>query len=150
MSDQDIKDMVSKLPCPEFDDPAFNIPTKPLSESRVAIVTSAALHHSDDEGFAAQDTSFRRLDGNRRDVQLGHWSPNFDRSGFAQDINVVWPIDRLDELAEQGVIGSVARYHLAFAGNQDDTMTSIRIDSGPMAAKALHDDDVDIVILTPV
>ena len=149
MSDQDIKDMVSNLPCPEFENPAFTTP-KPLAQCRVAVVTSAALHHPEDEGFEAQDVSFRQLDANRRDVQLGHWSPNFDRSGFAEDINVVYPIDRLEELAEQGVIGSVAAQHLAFAGNQDETMTSIRLDSGPQAAQLLKDDEVDMVILTPV
>ena len=149
MSDQDIKSMVAQLPCPEFENPAFNTP-KPLSECRVAVVTSAALHHPEDDAFEAQDTSFRVIDAARRDVQLGHWSPNFDRSGFAADINVVWPIDRLQELAEQGVIGSVAPRHLAFAGNQDETMTSIRLDSGPQAAKLLQDDEVDVVVLTPV
>ena len=133
MSDQDIKNMVANLPCPEFDNPAFTLP-KPLNECRVAVVTSAALYHPEDDGFDRQDTSFRSLDANRRDVQLGHWSPNFDRSGFAADINVVWPIDRLCELAERGTIGSVAARHLAFAGNQDETMTSIRLDSGPLAA----------------
>ncbi|MEM7018257.1 MAG: glycine/sarcosine/betaine reductase selenoprotein B family protein [Pseudomonadota bacterium] len=149
MSDQDIKTLVGGMPCPTFDEPAFNTP-KPLSECRVAVVTSAALHHPEDDGFESQDTSFRVLDANRRDVQLGHWSPNFDRSGFASDINVVWPIDRLQELAERGMIGSVASQHLAFAGNQDETMTSIRMDSGPAAAKLLLNDNVDIAILTPV
>jgi D-proline reductase (dithiol) PrdB len=66
------------------------------------------------------------------------------------NVNVVWPVDRLQELAEEGVIGSVAPRHIAFAGNQDETMTSIRMDSGPQAAKLLHDDEVDLVILTPV
>ncbi len=149
MSDQDIKNSVADLPCPTFADPAFTQP-KPLSQCKVAIVTSAALHHSDDKDFAAQDTSFRVLDATRRDVQMGHWSPNFDRSGFAQDINVVWPVDRLQELATRGVIGSVAPRHIAFAGNQDESMTSIRLDSGPQAAKLLLDDEVDLVILTPV
>ena len=149
MSDQDIKNMVSGLPCPEFENPAFNTP-KPLNECRVAVVTSAALHHSDDEAFAAPDTSFSVLDASRRDVQLGHWSPNFDRSGFAEDINVIWPVDRLQELADSGTIGSVAPRHLAFAGNQDESMTSIRLDSGPRAAQLLQDDEVDLVILTPV
>jgi len=149
MSDADIKKMVGELPCPSFPDAAFTTP-KPLSECRVAIVTSAALHHSDDDGFAAQDSSFRQLEASRRDVQLGHWSPNFDRSGFAHDINVVYPLDRLQELAAQGVIGAVAPRHLSFAGNQDETMTSIQLDSGPAAAQMLIDDEVDVVVLTPV
>ena len=149
MSDADIKAAVAGLPCPSFDDPAFTEPT-PLSEARVAVVTSAALHHPEDDPFAGQDASFRVLDAKRRDVVLGHWSPNFDRSAFAADINVIWPIDRLRELADEGVIGSVAPRHLAFAGNQDETMTSICLDSGPAAAELLKNDGVDVVILTPV
>lgn len=149
MADADIKRMVAQLPCPSFENPAFARPPR-LSEARVAVVTSAALHHPDDESFAAQDSSFRVLDASRRDVVLGHWSPNFDRSGFASDLNVVWPIDRLGELAAEGVIGSVAPRHLAFAGNQDETMASIRVDSGPAAAALLAEDCVDVVLLTPV
>ncbi|MDA1076224.1 MAG: glycine/sarcosine/betaine reductase selenoprotein B family protein [Proteobacteria bacterium] len=149
MSDASIKAFGDNLPCPTFEEPAFVKP-KPLNRSRVAIVTSAALHHEGDDQFAAKDTSYRILDANRRDVVLGHWSPNFDRSGFAEDINTVWPIDRLFELAQQGVIGSVAPRHLSFAGNQDETMTGLRLDSGPAAAALLKDDEVDLVILTPV
>ena len=48
------------------------------------------------------------------------------------------------------MIGSVAPRHLAFAGNQDETMTSIRLDSGPQAAQILNEDEVDVVVLTPV
>jgi D-proline reductase (dithiol) PrdB len=89
------------------------------------------------------------LDPTRRDLQLGHWSPNFDVVGFAVDLNVVFPVDRLDELAAEGRIGAVAPRHLAFAGNQFD-LTGVRLDSGPAAAKLLRDDGVDAVVLTPV
>ena len=34
--------------------------------------------------------SFRVLDAHRDDLVLGHWSPNFDASGFALDRNVVF------------------------------------------------------------
>ena len=84
------------------------------------------------------------------DLVLGHWSPNFDRSGFVADLDVVYPADRLEELAAAGAIGSVADHHYAFAGNQEDTLTGIRLDSGPAVARLLRDDDVDVVLLTPV
>ncbi len=80
---------------------------------------------------------------------LGHWSPNFDATGFALDINTVFPIDRLDELAARGVIGSVSDIHLAYAGNQFE-LSAIRMDSGPAGAKFLNEQGVDIVLLTPV
>lgn len=135
---------------PEFDDPAFHPLDKPLSEARVAIVTSAALHRLSDERFGQGDTSYRRLDRSDRDLVLGHWSPNFDRSGFRLDLNVVYPIDRLDELEAKGIIGSVAPHHYAFAGNQPDTVSEIRLDTGPACAADMIADDVDVVLLTPV
>ena len=52
-------------------------------------------------------------------------------------------------LAERGVIGRVADQHLAYAGNQFD-LSAIRMDSGPAGAKFLHDQGVDVVLLTPV
>lgn len=137
------------LPGPTFDEPAFVVPPA-LSGARVAIVTSAALHAAGDVGFSAGDTGFRMIASDRRDIVLGHWSPNFDHTGMKLDLNVVYPIDRLEELASRGVIGSVAPRHVSFAGNQPDDVSVIRHDSGPRAAALLRGDGVDVAILTPV
>ncbi len=150
MSDQTLRDFAATTPMPDMGEVPWTPPSKPLSECRVAIVTTAALHLAGDEGFVPDDVSYRVLPADRRDLVLGHWSPNFDRSGFVADLNVVYPADRLDELAARGVIGSVAPHHYAFAGNQEDTLTGIRLDSGPAVAKRLRDDAVDVVLLTPV
>ncbi len=150
MSGDDLMRMFGDgLPVPTFDDPAW-VTAKPLSESTVAIVTSAALHRAGDTGFEAGDTEYRLLPADARDLVLGHWSPNFDRTGLAIDLNVVYPIDRLEELAAQGVIGAVAPRHASFAGNQPDDVATIRLDSGPRAAAELRADGVDVVLLTPV
>ena len=138
------------LPVPEFETTAFTPLRKPLSEARVAIVTSAAMHRPDDERFSEGDTGFRALDRSDRDLVMGHWSPNFDHTGFQLDLNVVYPIDRLEELATDGVIGDVAPRHFAFAGNQPDTVAELRLDSGPACAAELTADAVDVVLLTPV
>jgi len=148
MADQVIKTLTENLEAPVFDSVAFNSPP-PLSEATVAIVTSAALLHPDQEGFAPMDTGFRVLDGNRRDYRLGHWSPNFDTMGFAGDYNTVIPLDRLDELVAKGKIGKVSDTHLSYAGNQFD-LSAIRMDSGPAGAKLLKEKGVDIVLFTPV
>ncbi len=137
------------LPAPEFANPAWVTPV-PLAEATVAIVTSAALYSTGDVAFSTADTSYRFIDRARRDLVLGHWSPNFDRTGVQIDLNVVYPIDRLEELAERGVIGKVAPRHISFAGNQPDDVATIRLDTGPAAAAALRADGVDVVILTPV
>lgn len=148
MADSDIKALTEALPGEAFEAPAFTAPPA-LSEATVAIVTTSSLHHPDQDDFDVMDTSYRILDGSRRDYVCGHWSPNFDSSGFAYDMNTVMPLDRLDELAERGVIGAVSDHHLAYAGNQFD-LAEVRMDSGPAGAKWLREQDVDVVLLTPV
>ncbi len=148
MADGHMKAMTADLETPVFDTVAFTRP-KPLRDATVAIVTSASLHHPDDDDFAPADTGYRVLSAERRDYVLGHWSPNFDATGFALDLNTVFPIDRLDELADQGVIGGVAAEHLSYAGNQFD-LAAVRLDSGPAGAKRLVEAGVDVVLLTPV
>ena len=125
-------------------------PAPPLSEARVAIVTTAGLR-PDGVATWSQGQGFVVLDGALRSVTLAHSSANFDRTGLASDLNVVYPVDRLAELAERGVIGSVASHHLSFMGAQPDhTLTTLRLDTGPAAAELLKADGVDVVLLTPV
>jgi D-proline reductase (dithiol) PrdB len=140
---------VDGLPVPDFDEPRLVSPPR-LADATVAIVTTAAIHRVGDAAFDAADTGFRVIERAERDLVLGHWSPNFDRTGFAADLDVVFPIDRLEEMAASGQLGVVAPRHLAFAGNQEDTVTRVRLDSGPAAARALRTDGVDVAILTPV
>ena len=59
----------------------------------------------------------------------------------------MFPIDRLHELARDGVIGSVAPVHVGFmggGGNQE----KFKNETGPAIAKILKDEGVDAVILT--
>ena len=149
-NDQLMKETVMKMPVPAFDNPAFNKPP-PLQEARVAIVTTAALSRKGGvSNWQLQDFHFETIPSDARDLELGHVSPNFDRSGFHADMNVVYPIDRLEELAAEGVIGSVASNHYAFAGNQSDTVSELRLDTGPVCAAQMLKDEVDVVLLTPV
>ncbi|MEM1335580.1 MAG: glycine/sarcosine/betaine reductase selenoprotein B family protein, partial [Actinomycetota bacterium] len=148
MADSDIKALTENLPAPDFDDTPFVTPV-PLAEATVAVVTTASLHHPDQDDFVPMDASYRVLDGARSDYVMGHWSPNFDGVGFAADMNTVLPLDRLDELAAQGVIGHVAEHHLAYAGNQFDLAT-VTMDTGPAGATWLREQGVDIALFTPV
>jgi D-proline reductase (dithiol) PrdB len=108
------------------------------------------LHRPGQDRFDLVDIGFRSLDRADRQLVMGHWSPNFDHTGFQLDLNVVYPIDRLEELAADGVIGDVAPRHFAFAGNQPDTVSEVRLDTGPACAAELVADAVDVVLLTPV
>lgn len=123
----------------------------PLPKCRVAIITTAGLHRHGDvpftEGPAQADYRVIPGDANAADLTMSHNSINFDRTGFQQDINVVFPIDRLRELAAQKVIGSVADFHYSFMGALPPKTLEPR---GRALAGLLKQDKVDAVILTPV
>jgi len=123
---------------------------RPLAQSRVAIVTTAGLR-PDGQATWTQGQGYIVLDGAQHSLALAHTSPNFDRTGVAADLNVVYPVDRLAELARDRVIASVAPRHISFMGAQlDHTLATLRLDTGPAAAQLLKDDGVDVVLLTPV
>jgi D-proline reductase (dithiol) PrdB len=121
----------------------------PLGQRRVAIVTTAGLQRRSDIPFAAGSADYRVIaaDTPAADIVMSHVSVNYDRAGFQEDVNVVFPLQRLRELAAEGVIGSVADYHYSFMG-----AASIRAIE-PRArevARLLAQDRVDAVVLSPV
>ena len=61
-----VKTFMDGLEAADFAETAFTTP-KPLHESTVAILTSAALHHPEQAQFDPRDTSFRQIDPSRRD-----------------------------------------------------------------------------------
>ena len=64
-------------------------------------------------------------------------------SSIRSTVSTSWP--------SRVAIGSVASRHLSFMGAQTDhTLTTLRLDTGPAAARLLLDDGVDVVLLTPV
>ena len=101
-------------------EPAAWITPKPLSESTIAIVSTAGLHRRSDTPFKPGAVDYRLLPGDVdfADVVVSHVSTNFDRSGFQRDPNIWFPLDRLREMAGDGEIGGVSNWHYTFMGAQ--------------------------------
>jgi D-proline reductase (dithiol) PrdB len=78
---------------------------------------------------------------------MSHISANFDRTGFQQDWNVVFPLDRLRELVRAGVVGSLAEYHYSFMGATDPRDME---DTARSLAHIMKKDTVNAVLLVPV
>lgn len=121
----------------------------PLSRRRVAIVTTAGLHVRGDPAFEMGSADYRVIPADVRgeDLVMSHISVNYDRSGFQEDANVVFPIDRLRELAAAGEIGSVADFHYSFMGA---TIGSALEREARGLARLMRRDGVDAVVLSPV
>lgn len=123
---------------------------RPLAEVTVALVTSAGVHTRDDEPFVRNDPSYRRIPSTVQaaDLLQSHASTVFDRSGFMQDVNVVFPIDRLREADKSGTIGSLAPTFFSFMGAQQD-VSEIISRTGLEVAESLVAENVDVALLTP-
>ena len=142
------RSVVVNIPCPTFETSPFIAGPK-LSERRVAIVSSAALIHREDKPFPFGSGEYRAVPSTwaTADILMSHVSINFDRAGFQRDINVVFPIDRLCDLAAEGVVGSVADTHYTVMGSTDPVAM---VESADGMAAAMHAEKVSAVILAPV
>ena len=122
----------------------------PLTGHRVALVTTAGLHQVDDEAFSLVDLSYRVIprDADLASLTMTHSSVHFDRTGFREDVNTVFPLDRLRELADNGVIASVADHHYSLMGA--GWPPEVIEPTCEELARLLKADDVSAVCLVPV
>lgn len=137
-------DAMSEIP------PGDWITPKPLQESTVAIISTAGLHRRDDTPFKPGASDYRLIPGDVdfADLVLSHISSNFDRSAFAEDPNISFPIDRLREMAADGEIGGVSSWHYSFMGAQPDHQSLEA--TGREVGRLLAADGVDVALLIPV
>jgi len=139
---------IARLECPSFDTKPW-VAGPPLHMRRVAIVSTAGIHRRDDRPFQIMSGEYRIIPGETAtsDLVMSHTSTNFDRTGFQQDLNLVFPLDRLRGLAERAVIASVGDFHYSFMGAADpSSMESAARD----LAGVLKKDNVNAILLVPV
>ena len=139
---------VTTVACHRFDAEPF-VEGPPLSQRRVAIISTAALVKRGDLPFAFGTTEVRRVPASwsAADILMSHVSINFDRSGFQRDINTVYPIDRLRTLADEGVIAGVADTHFTVMGSSDPHEMG---DAADQIAGQLKQERIDSILLSPV
>ena len=129
--------------------------TKPLSQSRIALITTAGFYLPDQKPF---DQSYRHDDCSYREIpwstpvdilQIGQSSDAFDHSGIEADRNLTLPLDRLREMISAGEIGESAPRHFSIMGSIVAPARLIS-ESGPKIAAKLREDSVDGVLIAPV
>jgi D-proline reductase (dithiol) PrdB len=145
---QALRDVVQNLPCPAFDTTPF-VSGPPLAQRRIAILSSAALIRRGEPPFpfGSGECRFIPADTPAGELLISHVSINFDRSGWQRDINVVFPIDRLRELAAAGEIGGVADTHYTVMGSTDPAAME---DAVNQIEGQLRQERIDSVLLSPV
>ena len=148
LEEDDRRHLLAK-PCPPFATSPF-VTGPPLAGRRLALVTTAGLVRRGERPFALRSGEYRVIPGDTdgRDLVMSHSSVNFDRTGFQEDVNVVFPIDRARELVAEGRVGSLAAFHYSFMGASLDAEG---YEAGARElAGVLRADGVDAVVLCPV
>jgi D-proline reductase (dithiol) PrdB len=125
----------------------------PVGAATVALVSSAGVHRLDQAPFAAADpegdVTWRAVDAASPREQLGIAHDHYDTSAALEDLNCVFPVDRMRELAGDGVIGAFHPTVYSFSGYMRD-LWRWRRESAPGIARALSGDEVQAALLVPV
>ena len=141
----------------EHDGIPFAPLTKPLSECTVALLSTAGIARNDDRPFDQErekrdpwwgDPTFRviPLGTTEADVRLYHMhiDPRFGQA----DLDVVLPMRRLTELANEGVVGRPAPTHYSMMGYILDPTVLVE-DTAPAIADRMRAEHVDAAVLVP-
>jgi D-proline reductase (dithiol) PrdB len=130
---------------------------KPLTKCRLALVSSAGVALVGDPPFDQEgerrnpwwgDPSYRLIPRGTRteDVRLYHL--HIDTSFAERDLNCLLPLDRAEELAASGEIGSVAPTHYSFMGYllrpEEFLQRSV-----PAMIERMQTESVDLALLVP-
>ena len=133
--------------------------SKPLSQSKLALLSTAGLSMAGDEPFDMEgerrrptwgDPSWRRIasDATSGSVQANHL--HIDTGYIERDLNVALPLDRLRELVREGEVGAMAATHYSIMGFQGNDTSVLENESAPAIAAAMRSEEVDLALLAPV
>ena len=127
---------------------------KTITASRIALITTGGVHLRSQKPFdmlnPSGDASYREIPFDAPAEQLHISHNHYDHSDADRDINIIFPLQHLQRLAELGEIGSVNRRHFSLMGHISGDLIEVLIkETVPGIIAALGKDAVDAVLLTP-
>jgi len=146
--------MVDSYSPPESRDVPWTPVTKKLSDSMIALVTTAGVHHRGQEPFDMRDPdgdpTYRILYPETIGSHYAVTHDYYDHRDADRDINIVFPMDRLKQMKDAGFIGGISKRHFGFMGHITGAhIIDLIENSSPMVADMLLQDGADAVLLTP-
>ncbi len=132
--------------------------TKPLSECKVALVSSAGIHLKTDETFDYDrerrqptwgDPTYREIPRSAGQDDCLYTHLHIDTGFLAKDRNVAFPVDIFTAFEEEGKIGSLADILYSTMGYTPNYNPLLK-ETAPLMAEKMHAEGVDAVFLFPV
>jgi D-proline reductase (dithiol) PrdB len=126
---------------------------KPLSESRLTFITSCGVHAKIDPPLDVchpfGDFRFRRVPSTSRHEDLIIHQLKYPHDDADVNINVIFPIERLHDLASEGVLGSLTENFFSFIGYNMDSERFERTVAHDIAEAVVLEERADIALLAP-
>jgi len=97
---------------------------KPLAESRLTFVSTAGVQPKGtlpfDTVHPIGDYTFRHVPSDSKISDLEIHQLKYPTAGAEKDLNVIFPVERLQELAKEKVLGGLTRNFFSFIGYNMD------------------------------
>ena len=125
---------------------------KPLSESRLTFVTTSGVQLKNslpfDTAHPIGDYTFRRVPSDSKVADLEIHQLKYPTVGADKDLNVIYPIERLQELADEKIIGGLTTNFYSFIGYNMDA-ERLEKTLAEDIADAVAAENPDVVLLAP-
>jgi len=135
----------------------FHKLSKPLNQTRIALVTSAGISLKSDTPFDMErektepewgDLTYRVIPRGTKatDISVNHLHINL--SYILEDINVMLPLKRMEEFEKDGLVGELATSSYSFYGFQWKSLDFLETAIRPMIGQ-MKKEGTDAALLTP-
>ncbi len=125
---------------------------KPISESRLTFVSTSGVQPREslpfDTAHPIGDYSFRRVPSDSKVADLEIHQLKYPTSGAERDLNVIFPIERLEELVSDKYIGALTKNFFSFIGYNMDAERLERTLAEDIAEE-VQAEKPDIVLMAP-
>jgi D-proline reductase (dithiol) PrdB len=123
---------------------------RPLAECRITLIGSGGIYRRGQLAFHTRDDTSVRVvpsDVDTAELRTAHFA--YDQSDARADPNCIFPLDRLRELADEGVIGGLSDEAYGFMGGVYSTrrLESVTV---PLLVERCRAQEPDLVLLVPV
>ncbi len=118
-----------------------------LEDAIVCLVSTAGVREKKDHPFQVEgDSTYRVISGEANGADLTFDDSHYDHACADQDINCIFPIDRLRELAAEKRIGGLTERH--FSLGFSPALRELREKTCPSRAREVDRARPDVVLLT--
>jgi D-proline reductase (dithiol) PrdB len=135
-----------------YDSAPFTPLAKPLSKCTVSLLTSGGVSRRAAQPFNPDARNDLRLDAVAPDAPSNDFQIHdsyYNHADADRDINCIFPLDRLRELAASGEVGTVAPRHWSGFMGRIYKRQAVMHEKAPELARDLKEDRVDLLIAIP-